>query len=170
VVHEWAAGKPNAPQGGHQLSTDAITAALSPASRTPTLLGNSGRRLVGARHAVAAARHPAHGTPLAGLSRLRQLLGLLRDGEPWQQHRRDDQSFQHGDCPQSLVMRPLLDRANVIARLTLGPFTLQKGPRPSCNRPGQVGEVAESDGLVEPLRPIIVDHPNYSPRFRALRS
>jgi len=28
------------------------------------------------------------------------LLGLLREGENWQQHGRDDQSFQHCDCPQ----------------------------------------------------------------------
>jgi membrane glycosyltransferase len=28
------------------------------------------------------------------------LLGLLREGEHWQQHRRDDQSFQHDDAVQ----------------------------------------------------------------------
>src|SRR5262245_64580513 len=47
------------------------TAALAPAGRTPTVLGNSGRRLVGARYAIIAARGPAHRAPLAGLSRLR---------------------------------------------------------------------------------------------------
>src|SRR5262245_15159110 len=57
--------------GAVRTSADAITAALAPAGRTPTVLGNSGRRLVGVRYAVAAARHPAHWTQLAGLSRLR---------------------------------------------------------------------------------------------------
>src|SRR5262249_5267500 len=52
-------------------SADAITPALAPAGRTPTVLVDSGRRLVGARYAVVAARHPAHRAPLAGLSRLR---------------------------------------------------------------------------------------------------
>src|SRR5262245_18880317 len=51
-------------------SADAITAALAPAGWTPTLLGNSGRCLVGALHAVVAARRPAHRAPLAGLSGL----------------------------------------------------------------------------------------------------
>src|SRR5262249_47564678 len=78
------------------LSADAITAALAPADRTPTVLGDSGRRLVGARYAVVAARHPTHRAPLAALPRLRQLLGTLREGERRQQHSRDDQSFQHG--------------------------------------------------------------------------
>jgi hypothetical protein len=65
-------------------------------------LGNSGWRLVGAGCAVAAARHPAYQAPLAGRSRqLLGLLGLLRDGEPWQQYSRDNQSFQHDDCLQS---------------------------------------------------------------------
>jgi hypothetical protein len=41
-------------------SADAITAALAPPGRTPTVLGNSGWGLVGARYAVAAARHPAN--------------------------------------------------------------------------------------------------------------
>src|SRR6266516_5828008 len=50
-------------------SANAITAALAPAGRTPTVLGDSGRRLVGARYAVATARHPPHGAPLAWLSR-----------------------------------------------------------------------------------------------------
>src|SRR5262249_15321033 len=52
-------------------SADAITAALAPAGRAPTLLRDSGRRLVGARCAVATTCHPAHGAPLAGPSRLR---------------------------------------------------------------------------------------------------
>src|SRR5262245_9922713 len=52
-------------------SADAITAALAPAWRAPTVLGNCGRCLVGARYAVAAARNPAHRAPLAGMSRLR---------------------------------------------------------------------------------------------------
>jgi hypothetical protein len=81
-------------------SANAIAAALAPASRAPTLFRDSGWRLVGARHAIAAACHPAHGAPLAGLSRLRELLRLLRDDERRQQHSRDDQDFQHGDCPQ----------------------------------------------------------------------
>src|SRR5215831_7430488 len=57
--------------GAVRTSADAITAALAPAGRTPTVLGNSGRRLVGARYAIIAARGPAHRAPLAGLSRLR---------------------------------------------------------------------------------------------------
>src|SRR5262245_60217933 len=81
-------------------SANAIAAALAPAVWTPTVLGDSGRGFVGAWYAVVPARHPAHRAPLAGLSQLRQLLGLLRDGEPRQQHSRDDQSFQHDDCPQ----------------------------------------------------------------------
>src|SRR5262249_45239132 len=53
-------------------SADAITAALAPAGRTPSVLvGDSGRRLVGARYAVVATRRPAYGAPLARLSRLR---------------------------------------------------------------------------------------------------
>jgi hypothetical protein len=52
-------------------SADAITAALAPAGRAPPVFGNGLRRLVGSRYAVAAGRHPAYGTPLAGLSRLR---------------------------------------------------------------------------------------------------
>src|SRR5262249_15615096 len=74
-------------------SADAKPAARASAGGAPAVLGNSGRRLVRARYAVAAARHPAHRAPLAGMSRLRQLLGLLRDGEPRQQHRRGDQRF-----------------------------------------------------------------------------
>ena len=31
-------------------------------------------------------------------------MGLLREGEHWQQHRRDDQSFQHGDCPRPRLL------------------------------------------------------------------
>src|SRR5262249_61830739 len=57
--------------GAVRTSADAIAAALAPTGRTPTVLRNSGRHLVGARYAVAAARHPAHRAPLAGLSRLR---------------------------------------------------------------------------------------------------
>src|SRR5262245_6913284 len=49
-------------------SADAITAALAPAGRTPAVFGNGLRCLVGARYAVAAARHPARRAPLAGLS------------------------------------------------------------------------------------------------------
>src|SRR5215470_8432673 len=72
-------------------SADAIAAALAPTGRTPTVLRNSGRPLVGARYAVAAARHPAHRAPLAGLSR-RQ---LLCEGERRQQHGGDDQCLQY---------------------------------------------------------------------------
>jgi hypothetical protein len=46
-------------------AANAKTTAFAPTGRAPAVLGNSGRRLVGARHAVAAARHPTHGTPLA---------------------------------------------------------------------------------------------------------
>jgi hypothetical protein len=52
-------------------SADAITAALAPTGRAPAVFGNGLQCLVGARYAVAAARHPARGAPLAGLSRLR---------------------------------------------------------------------------------------------------
>src|SRR5262245_56439310 len=45
-----------------------------------------------------------------------------------------------------------------------------EGPRPSCNRPGQVGKVAESTGLVEPLRPLTIDHPDLVPWEGVLRS
>src|SRR5262249_37340892 len=82
----------------HAPSADAIAAALAPAGRTPTVLLEGGWRLVGAGYAIVAARHPAQRAPLAGLSRLRQLLGSLRGGECWQQHSRDDQGFQHDDC------------------------------------------------------------------------
>jgi len=81
-------------------SADAITATLAPAGRTPTIFGDSGWRHVGAGDAVAPARHPALRAPLAGLFRLRQLLGSLGDGERRQQHSRNDQRFQHGECPQ----------------------------------------------------------------------
>src|SRR6516165_10365861 len=86
--------------GAVRTSADARAAALAPTGRTPTVLRKSGRRLVGARYAVAAARHPAYRAPLTGLSRLRELMGSLREGERRQQHSRDDQSFQHGECPQ----------------------------------------------------------------------
>src|SRR5262249_56426233 len=56
---------------GRPRSADAITAALAPAGRAPTVLGDSSRRLAGAWYAVVAARHPANRAPLAGLSRLR---------------------------------------------------------------------------------------------------
>src|SRR6185295_2137495 len=52
-------------------SADAITAAFAPTGRAPAVFGDGLRCLVGARYAVAAARHPARGAPLAGLSRLR---------------------------------------------------------------------------------------------------
>src|SRR5262249_29546657 len=77
--------------GAVRTSADAIAAALAPTGRTPTVLRNSGRPLVGARDAVAAARHPAHRAPLAGLSR-RQ---LLCEGERRQPHGGDDQCLQY---------------------------------------------------------------------------
>ena len=60
-------------QNAHSLepSADAITAAVTPAGWTPTVLRDGGWRLVGTRYAVATARRPAHRAPLAGLSRLR---------------------------------------------------------------------------------------------------
>src|SRR6516225_7058579 len=110
-------------QGCSQLqsSADAITAALAPAGRTPTVLGDSSWCLVGAGDAVAATRHPARRAPLAGLFRLRQLLGPLSEGERRQQHSRNDQSLQHGECLQlghSFVTTLARLRAISIAVLT----------------------------------------------------
>jgi hypothetical protein len=74
-------------------------AALAPARRAPSVFGNGLRRLIGTWDAVVAAGAPAHRAPLAGLSRLRQL--LLREGKRRQQHCGDDQCLHHLSASKS---------------------------------------------------------------------